>query len=416
MSERLQPVRGTQDLLPETSRIFRGLDRVAWDIAQRYGYQEIDTPIFEFSEVFHRTLGETSDTVSKETYTFQDRGGDSLTLRPEGTAGIARAFISNGLQQLLPLKYYYSGPMFRYERPQKGRYRQFHQIGVESLGLESPLADVECIALGARLLNDLGLSEKAQLEINSLGDTSSRLRHRDLLVEYLSKFKTELSPDSQVRLEKNPLRILDSKDANDRKILESAPRLDKCLNDESKVFFDQVLKGLSQVGVKFELVPSLVRGFDYYTHTVFEFTTTHLGAQSAILSGGRYNGLIGLMGGNETPGVGWAAGMERLALLTGAARFPEEPTDVAVIVADEVAELYALGVVETLRGEGFATEFVAGSGNVGKKMKRAAKFNAAFTMILGGNEVQAGNITVKTMATGEQKSQALTDFLEQNRD
>ncbi|MBX3019066.1 MAG: histidine--tRNA ligase [Bdellovibrionaceae bacterium] len=408
---RLQPARGTQDLLPETSRIFRGLDERAWNMAQRYGYQEIDTPIFEFREVFHRTLGETSDAVSKETYSFQDRGGEWLTLRPEGTAGIARALISNGLQQNLPLKLYYSGPMFRYERPQKGRYRQFHQIGVESLGQEAPFADVECIALGARMLADLGLADKVQLEINSLGDTSSRMKHRDLLVEYLSQFRAELSPDSQTRLEKNPLRILDSKDAGDRKILEGAPRLDKCLNDESKKFFDGVLEGLTAVGVKFQLTPSLVRGFDYYTHTVFEFTTTHLGAQSAVLAGGRYNGLVALMGGNETPGVGWAAGMERLALLTGPAMFPEGATDATVIVADDSAETYALKVTEELRAAGLNVELIAGGGNVGKKMKKAARFNATSTFILGGNERDAGTVTVKTMATGDQRTLSLAEFL-----
>lgn len=411
MSERLQPARGTQDLLPETSRIFRGLDDCAWNLAQLYGYQEIDTPIFEFSEVFHRTLGETSDTVSKETYTFQDRGGESLTLRPEGTAGIARAFISNGLQQNLPLKFYYSGPMFRYERPQKGRYRQFHQIGVESLGQESPLADVECIALGARILNALGLGGMVQLEINSLGDTASRMKHRDLLVAYLSKYRGELSAESQVRLEKNPLRILDSKDAGDRKILEGAPGLTECLNDDSRVFFEKVLEGLTEVGVKYVKTPALVRGFDYYTHTVFEFTTTHLGAQSAVLSGGRYNGLIGLMGGSETPGVGWAAGMERLALLTGAEKFAAPGTDAAVLVADDSAEIYALKVVEQLRAAGLRTEFINGGGNVGKKMKKASRFNPVSALILGGNEMANDTITVKTMATGDQRSCTLAEFL-----
>lgn len=413
MSERLQPVRGTQDLLPETSRIFRGIDARAWRLAEGYGYSEIDTPIFEFSEVFHRTLGETSDTVSKETYTFQDRGGDSLTLRPEGTAGVARAFISNGLQQNLPLKFYYSGPMFRYERPQKGRYRQFHQIGVESLGLESPLADVECIALGARILEDLGLSSLVQLEINSLGDTESRLKHRDLLVTYLAKFKSELSPDSQVRLEKNPLRILDSKDPGDRKILESAPRLDTCLNETSRKFFDEVLKGLEKIHVPFKLVPSLVRGFDYYTHSVFEFTTTHLGAQSAVLSGGRYNGLIGLMGGNETPGVGWAAGMERLALLVDTKLFPESKTKIAVIVADETSELYALSVTEQLRRAGYRSELLGGGGNVGKKMKKAAKLEAEYALILGESENQSQSLTAKNMATGAQSTLSLAEFLKQ---
>lgn len=411
MSERLQPVRGTQDILPELSRLFRGLDRKAWQLAELYGYAEIDTPIFEFSEVFHRTLGETSDTVSKETYTFQDRGGDSLTLRPEGTAGIARAFISNGLQQSLPLKFYYSGPMFRYERPQKGRYRQFHQIGVESLGQESASADVECIALGARFLKEIGLSDRVQLEINSLGDSESRNKHRDLLVTYLSQFKSELSPDSQVRLEKNPLRILDSKDANDQKLIAEAPKLQSCLNDASKVFFDQVLKGLEAVGVPYQVSPQLVRGFDYYTHTVFEFTTTHLGAQSAVLSGGRYNGLIGLMGGNETPGVGWAAGVERLALLADPQLFPETSAKVAVLVAEDRADTYALKICEELRGKGHRVELISGGGNVGKKMKKAARFNVQFAIILGGSEVDSQSLSVKNMQTGDQETTDLKTFL-----
>lgn len=411
MSDKLQPVRGTQDLLADQSRIFRGLDQIAWQTAELYGYEEIDTPIFEFSEVFHRTLGETSDTVSKETYTFQDRGGDSLTLRPEGTAGIARAFISNGLQQNLPLKYYYSGPMFRYERPQKGRYRQFHQLGVESLGQESASADVECIALGAQLLKRLGLEDKVTLEINSLGDSESRLAHRDLLVSYLSRFRSDLSADSQIRLDKNPLRILDSKDAKDREILTGAPRLDQCLNSASRQFFDEVCQGLSTIGVNFTLTPSLVRGFDYYTHTVFEFTTTHLGAQSAVLSGGRYNGLIALMGGHETPGVGWAAGMERLALLVDSSLFPSQKPQVAIITADEKAQNYALQVTQQLRAEGFRAELISGGGNMGKKMKRAAKTEAPEVLILGESEMLAGNLTAKTMATGVQRQLVLREFL-----
>jgi histidyl-tRNA synthetase len=222
--EKLQRVRGTRDLLSQDNQIYRYVEEAAWNLTQRFGYQEIDTPIFEFSEVFHRTLGETSDVIHKETYTFTDRGGDSLTLRPEGTAGIARAFISEGLTQNLPLKFYYSGPMFRYERPQKGRYRQFHQLGVECLGLETPLADVDSILLGWELLQSLGLAEKCRLEINTLGDSESRSRYREALVAYFSTFRKELSPDSQMRLEKNPLRILDSKDLGDQKLVAGAPR------------------------------------------------------------------------------------------------------------------------------------------------------------------------------------------------
>jgi histidyl-tRNA synthetase len=240
---KLQAARGTQDLTPELCRGFRLIDETALHTAELYGYEEFDTPIFEFSEVFHRTLGETSDVVSKETYTFTDRGEESLTLRPEGTAGIARAFISNGLAQNLPLKFYYSGPMFRYERPQKGRFRQFHQIGVECLGLETPQTDVECIGLAFDILGRLGLEKKIKLELNSLGDPESRKIHREKLTSYLEKFKNDLSADSKIRLEKNPLRILDSKNPDDQKIVAGAPALQDCLNDESKKFFLKVQEG-----------------------------------------------------------------------------------------------------------------------------------------------------------------------------
>lgn len=410
MSERLQPVRGTQDILPEMSRAFRYLDQEAFNWADRYGYQEIDTPIFEFSEVFHRTLGETSDTISKETYTFLDRGGDSLTLRPEGTAGIARAFISNGLAQNLPLKFYYSGPMFRYERPQKGRYRQFHQIGVECLGLDNPMSDVECITLGFQFLKSIGLENKMTLEINTLGDTESRMKHRDSLVEYLSKFKSELSPDSQIRLEKNPLRILDSKDPNDQKLLQGAPRLGEKLNDSSKLFFDQVLQGLTNLNVPFQKNDHLVRGFDYYTHSVFEFTTTHLGAQSAILSGGRYNGLISLMGGPETAGVGWAAGVERLALLIDPTIANQSKPIVAVAGMDTDCELFAAEIAQLLRSNGVRTENLM-KGNLKKKMEKSAKMGAQATLIIGSNEVKNQEVAIKQMSTQEQTVVKKADLL-----
>lgn len=401
MSNKLQPVRGTQDLLPDQCRSFRFLDDTAWQLAANFGYEEIDTPIFEFSEVFHRTLGETSDAVTKETYTFEDRGGDSVTLRPEGTAGIARAFISNGLAQHLPLKLYYSGPMFRYERPQKGRYRQFHQIGVECLGPETPEADVECIALGALLLEKLGLKDKTRLEINSLGDAESRMRHRDLLVAYLSKYEGELSPDSQVRLKKNPLRILDSKDENDRRLLQGAPALESCLNDESKKFFDQVLAGLAALGVEPVLNSKLVRGFDYYTHSVFEFTTDLLGAQSAVLAGGRYNGLIALMGGPQTAGVGWASGMERLSLLLDPSLLPPAKKTVCVIPAEDRAQTFCLKLAFDLRKEGRAVELLT-SGNIGKRMKKADKLGATHVLLIGGAELDTSTVTVKDLATGTQ--------------
>lgn len=407
---KLQPVRGTQDLLPEDSRKFRVIDELALHQAKLYGYEEIITPIFEFSDVFHRTLGESSDVVSKETYTFKDRGDESLTLRPEGTAGIARAFISNGLAQNLPLKFYYSGPMFRYERPQKGRYRQFHQLGVECLGLETPTADVECIALGFDIMNRIGLAGKIQVEINSLGDAESRAKHKDLLVEYLQKFENELSADSKVRLQKNPLRILDSKDPNDRKIVAGAPSLKTCLNDFSKNFFEQVLKGLEALEIPYNVNENLVRGLDYYTHTVFEFTTTELGAQGTVLAGGRYDGLIEQMGGPKTPGVGWASGIERLALLLDPEKTKSDLKTIAVIAADESTEAYCLGLSHQLRQKGFRVELPHG-GNVGKKMKRANKVEAHYAAIIGESERSAGTIALKDLKTGEQKTLSEKDFL-----
>lgn len=394
MSDRLQAVRGTQDILQKDSRLFRYLDDKAYSWAERYGYEEIDTPIFEFTEVFHRTLGETSDTISKETYTFQDRGGDSLTLRPEGTAGIARAFISNGLAQNLPLKFYYSGPMFRYERPQKGRYRQFHQIGVECLGLENPMADVECIALGYQFLRSIELQDKMSLEINTLGDSESRGKHREALVSYLSKFKNELSSDSQIRLEKNPLRILDSKDPKDQKLLENSPRLSDYLNEGSKQFFDQVLEGLSQLNLPYIRNEKLVRGFDYYTHSVFEFTTPHLGAQSAILSGGRYNGLISSMGGPDTPGVGWAAGVERLALLIESSFTQEQRPLFTVAGVDLKTEIYLGEIALALRSAGAKVENLM-KGNLKKKLEKSAKLGAAATIIAGEDELNQQKVSIK---------------------
>ena len=399
----LQPARGTQDLLPETSLAFRKIDELAFAQSRLYGYEPLQTPIFEFSDVFHRTLGETSDMVSKETYTFQDRGGDSLTLRPEGTAGIARAFISNGLAQNLPLKFFYTGPMFRYERPQKGRYRQFHQIGVECLGLESPQSDVECISLAYDILKKLGIDKKAQLQINSLGDPESRKIHREKLVAYLDQFKNDLSAESKIRLEKNPLRILDSKDPGDQKILQGAPALKDCLNDDSKKFFADVLAGLKALNIPFEVSDRLVRGIDYYTHTVFEFVTTELGAQGALSAGGRYDGLIEQMGGPKTSGVGWASGIERLALMISPELFKSDQKIIAVLAADDIAISKCLQISQALRNRNFQVEMPL-SGNMGKKMKRANKVGAAYTVIVGSTELEQKTVTIKNLGNGEQKT------------
>ncbi len=412
MSKSLQRVRGTQDLLPELSLRFRWIENTAWTLAHNFGYGEIDTPIFEMSEVFHRTLGEASDMVHKETYTFLDRGGDSITLRPEGTAGIARAFISEGLAQKLPLKLYYSGPMFRYERPQKGRYRQFHQIGVECLGYDTPFSDVEVIQLAFLFLDQLGLMDSCKLLINTLGDSGSRQAYREKLVQYFTNYKEDLSPDSQMRLEKNPLRILDSKDAKDREIIKSCPKMEDSLNPESKAFFDKVLSGLEKSGIAFELDSKLVRGIDYYNHTVFEFVTDQLGAQGTVLAGGRYDGLIQMMGGPSTPGVGWAAGIERLAELLAPEKIPNVTLTAAVIPADEAGELWALQVAQQIRQKGQSCE-ILWNGNVGKKMKKAAALGAQYALIIGSTEAQAESVTTKNLKTGEQKVFHLNEFLNQ---
>ncbi|HEY9549341.1 MAG TPA: histidine--tRNA ligase, partial [Kiloniellaceae bacterium] len=311
----LQPVRGTRDILPDEMRRHRAVVETARAVAARYGYHEMATPVFEFTEVFKRTLGETSDVVTKEMYTFAIGEGEQVTRRPEATAGVARALISGGLTQSLPLKVFYNGPMFRHERPQKGRYRQFHQIDVELLGVAEPLADVEIIALGADILAALGLGQHTTLELNTLGDPESRKAYRAALVDYFSAYRDELSDDSRDRLTRNPLRILDSKDKGDRKLIEQAPLFGDYLNQQSRDFFAGVLAGLDLLGISYTLNDRLVRGLDYYTHTAFEFTTTALGAQGTVLAGGRYDGLVETMGGPSVPGIGWAAGVERLALL-----------------------------------------------------------------------------------------------------
>jgi histidyl-tRNA synthetase len=370
-------------------------------VAARYGYHEIATPVFEFTEVFARTLGETSDIVTKEMYTFEDRAGDSLTLRPEYTAGIARAFISGALGQQLPIKLFASGPMFRYERPQKGRLRQFHQIDVEALGAAEPLADVEVIALGARILAELGLADHVVLELNSLGDPASRRAYRDELVGYLARYRSDLSEESQDRLERNPLRILDSKDPRDREILVGAPSLADSLNEPSRAFFGEVRAGLDALGIPYRVNPGLVRGLDYYTHTAFEFTTTALGAQGAVLAGGRYDGLVATMGGPDTPGIGWAAGVERLAMLL--AETPVAPRPIAVIPIGEGTTLPAMQLAEELREAGHHVEF-GFRGKVGQRLKRAAQQNARYAILLGEDELAAGKVVLRDLDRGEQQA------------
>jgi len=406
MSEKnIQPVRGTHDLLGEEYRKHQWIQDVSYSIAEKYGYEPIATPLVEPTAIFKRTIGETSDIVGKEMYTFDDRGGDSITIRPEGTAGVARAVISNGLTQSMPLKLMYRGPMMRYERPQKGRTRQFHQIGVECLGISDPLVDVETMALGAQILEQLGVLNRAILEINTIGDMASRHAYRQALVDYFTPLSGQLSEDSQMRLSKNPLRILDSKHPQDQAFIAKAPRFDHYLNDLSQDIFGQVCQGLDTLGISYKRNPLLVRGLDYYCHTAFEFTTTDLGSQGALLAGGRYDGLIGQLGGPETPGVGWAMGIDRIALMLAQAPLSSRPIAV-VAIGDETKEA-AFQLTMGLRKEGIKVEF-SYSGNVGKRMKRADKANACAAIMLGADEIAAQQATVRNLDTGEQNMIAFT--------
>lgn len=412
---RLQPARGTSDLLPDAMVAHQQVVSTARDAGARYGFQEMATPIFEFAEVFSRPLGDSSDVVTKETYNFTDRGGETFTLRPENTAGVVRAMISNGLTQSLPLKFFYAGPMFRYERPQKGRMRQFHQIGIEYLGPADGLADAEIIACGARVLADLGVLDKCILHLNSLGDTDSRKAYRAALVAYFEAHAEALSDDSKARLQTNPLRILDSKDAGDRAILVDAPRLDAHLNDASKAHFAAVTSALDAAGISWTFDPLLVRGLDYYCHTAFEFITDALGAQGTVLGGGRYDGLSEMLGGPPVPGVGWAAGIERLAMLAGAvsAAAPQ----VAVMSAEAAADSTAFALAERMRSAGIAVDLPTG-GNIGKRMKKADRSGVRFAVIIGGDELASGTVQLRDLGAGAQQEVAqaalpatLTDML-----
>ncbi len=376
----------------------------ARDLAARYGYQEIATPIFEFTDVFSRPIGETSDIVSKEMYTFTDRGGEEITLRPEYTAGIVRAIMSNGLTQSLPQKLFGAGPMFRYERPQKGRFRQFHQIDVELIGVAQPLGDVEIISLAANILDAFGILKRTVLELNTLGDTASRVAYRAALVEYYAGHRDGLSEDSLRRLEKNPLRILDSKDEGDKRINADAPLFEKYLTPEAQDFFGKVKSGLDTLGIAYQVNSRLVRGLDYYCHTAFEFVTTDLGAQGTVLAGGRYDGLRGVMGGPETPGVGWAAGIERLALLIDEPAPPPRPITLAPL--GDKAEAIALGIAQSLRKAGFNID-LGFSGNLKRRMQRADKIKARAVVILGDNEIEKQIAAVRDLDTGEQVEVAL---------
>ena len=379
MAKTPQAIRGTQDIFGADAEAFAFVVEAFERVRKLYRFRRVEMPVFEKTEVFSRAIGETTDVVSKEMYSFDDRGGESLTLRPEFTAGIARAFLSNGWQQHAPVKLATHGPLFRYERPQKGRYRQFHQIDAEIIGAGEPQADVELLAMADQLLKELGITG-VTLHLNTLGDGDSREAWRAALVEYFLGVKDELSEDSQERLEKNPLRILDSKDRRDRAFVADAPKIDQFLSDDARAFFDAVTSGLDAAGVKWQRAESLVRGLDYYRHTAFEFIPDEgseaagkLGSQSTILGGGRYDGLMESLGGAPTPAVGWAAGIERLAMLVGDRAEPN--ADAIVVVENDGAMDAAIAALGTLRRSGLTAELFA-SGSPRKRFDKAVKAGA----------------------------------------
>jgi histidyl-tRNA synthetase len=374
-----QAIRGTQDIFGPDAEAFAFVVETFERVRRLYRFRRVEMPVFEKTEVFARSLGETTDVVSKEMYSFDDRGGESLTLRPEFTAGIARAFLTNGWQQYAPLKVATHGPLFRYERPQKGRYRQFHQIDAEVIGAGEPQVDVELLAMADQLLKELGISD-VTLHLNTLGDAASREAWRAALIEYFRAVKGDLSEESQERLEKNPLRILDSKDPRDKPFLADAPKIDAFLSEDAARFFDDVQSGLKAAGVNWKPSPMLVRGLDYYRHTAFEFipdegsaSAAALGSQSTVLGGGRYDGLMESLGGAPTPAVGWAAGIERLAMLVGARG--EATADVIVVVEDDALLSAATSAIGKLRKAGFTAEMLA-TGSVRKRFDKASKMGA----------------------------------------
>ncbi|APB32882.1 histidyl-tRNA synthetase [Gloeomargarita lithophora Alchichica-D10] len=402
-SESLQASRGTHDIWGTEIRLWQFLEQHARRILGQANYQEIRTPIFEATELFNRGIGEGTDIVSKEMYTFTDRGERSLTLRPEGTAGVVRSLIEHKRLQQGVQRCWYQGAMFRYERPQAGRQRQFHQLGVEVFGSDDPRSDVEVIALGLEFLEALGLSHLT-LELNSVGDPEDRQRYKAALVDYLTPYASDLDPDSQVRLTKNPLRILDSKNPATQKILAEAPQLPEYLGQDSQRHFERVQSGLTALGLAYELNPRLVRGLDYYTRTAFEITTRELGAQSAVGGGGRYDQLVQELGGSATPAVGWAMGLERLVgLLQKRGETPAPDLDFYIATQGEGTANLSLQITQMLRRHGLRVEMDVSQSALGKQIKRADKLGCQACVIVGESEVATGDITVKWLATGVQE-------------
>lgn len=420
MANTIQAIRGMNDLLPEQSPAWQQVEAVIRRVAASYGYSEIRMPVLESTQLFKRSIGEVTDIVEKEMYTFDDRNGESVTLRPEGTASCVRAGNQHGLLYNQIQRLWYMGPMFRYERPQKGRYRQFHQFGIETFGLESADADAEVILLSARLWREFGIADQVELQLNSLGSNEARTSYRDALKNYLSDYISELDEDSKRRLESNPLRILDSKDENTQKILEGAPSLSEYWDAESKEHFEQLTARLEAAGISYTLNERLVRGLDYYNRTVFEWVTTALGAQGTVCAGGRYDGLVEQLGGKATPAVGFAMGMERLVLLLQEQEklTPRRVVDAYLMPLGEEAELNAPRIAEQLRNELPELRLVShcGGGSMKKQMKKADKSGAEVALIIGADEIAQQQVTVKPLRTAEEQQtlgwQALIEFLQ----
>lgn len=417
MSKKIQAIRGMNDLLPDASPRWQYLEGRVRNLLARYGYREIRTPIVEQTALFKRSIGEVTDIVEKEMYTFEDRNGDSLTLRPEGTASCVRAAEEHGLLFNQQQRLWYQGPMFRHERPQKGRYRQFHQIGVETFGLNGPDIDAELILLSARLWRELGILDQLTLELNTLGSAPARAAWREALTQYLTGFKSELDEDSQRRLDSNPLRILDSKDPRTREILQNAPTFETYLDEESRQHFDSLRQLLNAAGITYVLNPRLVRGLDYYSKTVFEWTTVALGAQGTVCAGGRYDGLVEQLGGKATPAVGFAMGIERLILLLETLdAFPvelDQQLDVYLAASGEGAETQALLLAERLRNEqpGLRILTHCGGGSFKQQIKRADKSGARFAVLLGEDEIARGVASIKSLRSGQEQQEVVLDAL-----
>ncbi|MBN46264.1 MULTISPECIES: histidine--tRNA ligase [unclassified Methylophaga] len=420
MAEIIRSVRGMNDILPEMTPYWQSVETSLKKVLDGYGYQEIRLPILEKTELFKRSIGEVTDIVEKEMYTFDDRNGDSLTLRPEGTAGCVRAAMEHGMFQQQQ-RLWYMGPMFRHERPQKGRYRQFHQLGVEAYGFSGPDIDAEMILLTARLWKTLGLKD-ISLQINSLGSTDARLNYREKLVEYYQDNYSQLDEDSQRRLVSNPLRILDSKNPAMQALNDAAPKLIDYLDAESAGHFEQLCTTLRAAGIAFEINPRLVRGLDYYGKTVFEWVTNQLGAQGTVCAGGRYDGLIEQLGGKESTAIGFAIGLERLiALLEAGGALPETVSpDVYLVAVGEAAAAQSLLLAESLRDQLPQLRLIShcGGGSFKSQFKRADRSGARWTLILGEEEMAQQIIGVKTMATGEQQTlpwSELATFLSESK-